>query len=72
MNDLLLSPAETVQFSILEHLTHLDVRDNVIEELDVTSVKTLEYLNCERNGMRSLSVNGLALKNLFAAHNSEY
>ncbi|KAJ8302491.1 hypothetical protein KUTeg_018887 [Tegillarca granosa] len=50
-------------------LTHLDVRDNSVTDLDVRALKALEYLNCERNNMHSLQVNGMSLKNLFAAHN---
>ena len=71
MNNLFLSPEETLHFSILEHLTHLDVRDNYIAELDIRCIKTLEYLNCERNAITSLQINGLALKNLFAANNGQ-
>ena len=69
MNQLILTPSETVKFSILEHMTHLDIRDNIVKELDIRSLKSLEYLNVERNEMTILQVNGMALKNLFAAHN---
>ena len=71
MNQLVLSVDETVNFSMFERLTHVDVRDNRISELDMSSVRTLEYLNCERNAMVSLHVNGTALKNIFAACNCE-
>ena len=40
-------------------------------DLDIRAIRCLEYLNCERNGMKSLQVNGASLKNLFASHNSE-
>ncbi len=69
MNQLTLPPSETMKFTVLEHLTHLDIRDNQVVDLDVRALKTLEYLNCERNNMHTLQVNGTALKNLFAAHN---
>jgi len=72
MNRLVLSADETMYFSTFERLTHVDVRDNRVSELDVSAVRTLEYLNCERNAMSSLHVNGTALKNLFAACNCEY
>ena len=39
-------------------------------DLDIRAIRCLEYLNCERNGMKSLQVNGASLKNLFASHNS--
>ena len=72
MNDLTLPASEVARFTALEHLTHLDIRDNRIDELDIRVVKTLEYLNCERNAMYSLQVNGTALKNLLSAHNCKW
>ncbi|XP_013390226.1 uncharacterized protein LOC106158698 [Lingula anatina] len=69
MNRLTLPPSETTKFHLLEQLTHLDIRDNKVADLDIRSVRTLEYLNCERNKMTTLQVNGASLKNLFAAHN---
>ena len=72
MNLLSLLPSETAKFSFLEVLTHLDVRDNQIPDLDVRSLKALEYLNCERNGMHTLQVNGTSLKNLLASDNGKY
>lgn len=71
MNSLSLLPSETAKFHFLELVTHLDVRDNQIKDLDVRSLKSLEYLNCERNGMQSLQVNGSSLKNLYATDNSK-
>ena len=71
MNRLVLTALETNYFSVFERLTHVDVRDNRIGELDVTAVRTLEYLNCERNAMSTLRASGTALKNLFAACNCE-
>ena len=72
MNSLTLSPSETAKFHVLETVTHLDVRDNHIADLDVRSLKRLEYLNCERSGIKSLQINGSALKNLFASRNGMY
>jgi len=71
MNRLMLPVEETAHFNRFERLTHVDVRDNRISELDVSAVRTIEYLNCERNAMSSLYLNGTALKNLFAACNCE-
>ena len=71
MNLLSLLPSETAKFSFLEILTHLDVRDNHIPDLDIRSLKTLEYLNCERNRMHTLQINGTSLKNLLASHNGK-
>ena len=72
LNQLTLPPTETTKFTALEHLTHLDIRDNFVSELDIRAIKTLEYLNCERNGMHTLQLNGMALKNLFVGHNCKY
>lgn len=72
MNLLSLLPSETTKFSFLELLTHLDVRDNQIPDLDIRSLKALEYLNCERNEMHSLQVNGTSLKNLLASNNGNH
>ena len=72
MNSLSLLPSEMAKFHFLELVTHLDVRDNQIRDLDVRSLKSLEYLNCERNGMLGLQVNGSSLKNLYAANNGKY
>ena len=70
MNELILDPEEASKFGLLEHLTHLDIRDNKVGDIDLRPIKTLEYLNCGRNEIGALQINGLALKNLFAAHNS--
>ena len=43
--------------------------DPQVIDLDIRGLKTLEYLNCERNEMQSLQINGQALKNIFAANN---
>ena len=72
MNQLLLTPEETSKFTLLEHLTHLDIRDNKVGDIDLKALKTLEYLNCGRNEISSIQINGLSLKNFFAPHNCEY
>ena len=72
LNKLELLPTETAKFHSLDHVTHLDIRDNHIVDLDIRAIRCLEYLNCERSGLRSLQINGSALKNVFASHNSEY
>ena len=71
MNSLSVSPVEVVKFHLLELVTHLDVRDNKISELDVRALKALEYLNCSRNSLHTLQVNGAAIKTLVATQNGE-
>ncbi|WAR12148.1 PHLP2-like protein [Mya arenaria] len=56
MNRLTLTPSEMAKFHLLELVTHLDVRDNAITELDVRPLRNLEYLNCERNNIHNLQV----------------
>jgi PH domain/leucine-rich repeat-containing protein phosphatase len=69
MNQLTLNATETMKLTVLEHLTHLDIRDNQVTDLDLRSLRTLEYLNVERNDMVSLQANGMSMKTLFASHN---
>ncbi|GFR82039.1 PH domain leucine-rich repeat-containing protein phosphatase 1 [Elysia marginata] len=69
LNRLQLLPTETAKFHSLEHVTHMDIRENQVTDLDVRAIRHLEYLNCERNNMRSMQLNGSSLKNVFAAHN---
>ena len=72
LNELMLPTIDTLKFAVLEHLTHLDVRDNRISELDLHVLRTLEYLNCERNSVVSLHLNGTSLRILAAAGNREF
>lgn len=71
LNELTLPPTDTLKFVVLERLSHLDVRDNHISELDLRVLRSLECLNCERNSMVSLRLNGTSLRNLAAAGNRE-
>lgn len=72
LNELMLPTIDTLKFTVLEHLTHLDVRDNRISELDLHVLRMLEYLNCERNSVVSLHLNGTSLRILAAAGNREF
>lgn len=72
MNKLTFSPNEMAKFHLLELVTHLDVRDNSITDLDVRPLRNLEYLNCERNKIHSLQVSGGAIKTLLAMKNGKY
>ncbi|KAK0051379.1 PH domain leucine-rich repeat-containing protein phosphatase 2 [Biomphalaria pfeifferi] len=69
LNQLHLMPTETAKFQSLEHVTHLDIRENQITDLDIRAIRSLEYLNCDHNAMRSMQLNGSQLKNVFASHN---
>jgi len=71
LNELTLPTTDTLKFVVLERLTHLDVRDNRISELDLHVLHSLEHLNCERNSMVSLHLNGMSLRSLVASGNRE-
>ncbi|KAL4630989.1 PH domain leucine-rich repeat-containing protein phosphatase 1-like [Arapaima gigas] len=53
----------------LQHVTHLDLRDNQLLELDTSSFHRLEVLRCDRNHLRSLKIQGSLLKSLHASAN---
>ncbi|KAL4646432.1 PH domain leucine-rich repeat-containing protein phosphatase 1 [Arapaima gigas] len=53
----------------LQHVTHLDLRDNRLAEVDASLFPRLEVLHCERNCLRSLRLRGTFLKGLFASTN---
>ncbi|KAL6108454.1 phlpp1 [Pungitius sinensis] len=53
----------------LVHIVQMDLRDTGLQELDVTALRRLELLRCDRNTLSLLRVNGHALKSLHAAHN---
>ncbi|XP_018123219.1 PH domain leucine-rich repeat protein phosphatase 1 isoform X2 [Xenopus laevis] len=53
----------------LPHITQLDLRDNKMTDLDVTTLSNLEILHCERNRLRSLKISGFFLKALYASSN---
>lgn len=69
LNKLVLPPSEQGKLSNLELVTHLDLRDNNITDLDVRCLKKVEYLNCCRNRLKTLQVSGVSLKTLLASHN---
>lgn len=71
MNNLTLPASETVHMSLMEQLTHLDLRMNNIKELDLRCLKSLEYLNVERNDLHTLQLNGTQIKTVFGSYNGQ-
>lgn len=63
---------------VIEHLegnkyiTHMDLRDNQLTDLDLSSFCSLEQLHCERNQLRELTLSGFSLRTLYANSNSEF
>ncbi|XP_028291812.1 PH domain leucine-rich repeat-containing protein phosphatase 2 isoform X2 [Gouania willdenowi] len=50
-------------------VTQLDLRDNYLESLDLSSVCNLETLHCQRNQLGSLTLGGFTLRSLHASSN---
>ena len=53
----------------MQNLTQLDVSENAIEVLDLSALSKLQTLQCSRNSLRDLSVNGRHLTSLIAGNN---
>uniref|UniRef100_A0A8C9TSE7 protein-serine/threonine phosphatase n=1 Tax=Scleropages formosus TaxID=113540 RepID=A0A8C9TSE7_SCLFO len=53
----------------LQHMTHLDLRDNQLLELDASALPHLEVLRCDRNHLHALKICGSHLKILHASAN---
>ncbi|KAL2088791.1 hypothetical protein ACEWY4_015690 [Coilia grayii] len=53
----------------VKQLTHLDVRDNHLTALDLSSACSLESLHCQRNQLGALTLGGFTLRTIHASHN---
>uniref|UniRef100_A0AAY4E459 PH domain leucine-rich repeat-containing protein phosphatase 2 n=1 Tax=Denticeps clupeoides TaxID=299321 RepID=A0AAY4E459_9TELE len=53
----------------VKQLTHLDVRDNCLCTLDLSSACCLESLQCQRNQLGALTLSGFTLRTLHASKN---
>ncbi|KAI2662165.1 PH domain leucine-rich repeat-containing protein phosphatase 2 [Labeo rohita] len=73
--DLRLNGLRCVKSETLEpvkHLTQLDLRDNQLTSLDLSSACSLETLQCQRNQLGALTLSGFTLRTLHASNNREY
>ncbi|XP_030858740.1 PH domain leucine-rich repeat-containing protein phosphatase 2 isoform X3 [Gorilla gorilla gorilla] len=52
-----------------KHVTHVDLRDNRLTDLDLSSLCSLEQLHCGRNQLRELTLSGFSLRTLYASSN---
>ena len=50
----------------------MDLRDNQLTDLDLSSLCSMEQLHCERNQLRELTLSGFSLRTLYANSNSEF
>ncbi|XP_016405589.1 PH domain leucine-rich repeat-containing protein phosphatase 2-like [Sinocyclocheilus rhinocerous] len=70
--DLRLNGLRCVKSETLEpvkHLTQLDLRDNQLTSLDLSSACSLETLQCQRNQLGALTLSGFTLRTLHASDN---
>ncbi|XP_068613253.1 PH domain leucine-rich repeat-containing protein phosphatase 2 [Brachionichthys hirsutus] len=56
-------------FEAVSQVTQLDVRDNCLDSLDLSSVCNLETLHCQRNQLGTLTLGGFTLRVLHAGSN---
>lgn len=52
-------------------MTQLDLRDNCLDSLDLSSICNLETLQCQRNQLGTLTLSGFTLRMLHASSNRE-
>ncbi|KAG7482661.1 PH domain leucine-rich repeat-containing protein phosphatase 2 isoform X1 [Solea senegalensis] len=70
--DLRLNGLRRVKSESLEavtQLTQLDLRDNCLHSLDLSSICNLETLHCQRNQLGALTLSGFTLRMLHASSN---
>ncbi|XP_040052000.2 PH domain leucine-rich repeat-containing protein phosphatase 2 [Gasterosteus aculeatus] len=70
--DLRLNRLHCVKSESLEavsQVTQLDLRDNCLDSLDLSSVCNLETLHCQRNQLGTLTLSGFTLRMLHASSN---
>uniref|UniRef100_A0A3P9QJK8 PH domain leucine-rich repeat-containing protein phosphatase 2 n=1 Tax=Poecilia reticulata TaxID=8081 RepID=A0A3P9QJK8_POERE len=53
----------------VSHVTQLDLRDNCLDSLDLSTVCNLETLHCQRNQLGTLTLSGFSLRMLHAGSN---
>ncbi|XP_030579431.1 PH domain leucine-rich repeat-containing protein phosphatase 2 [Archocentrus centrarchus] len=54
---------------VVSQVTQLDLRDNCLDSLDLSSVCNLETLHCQRNQLGTLTLSGFTLRMLHASSN---
>uniref|UniRef100_A0A7N5ZR94 PH domain leucine-rich repeat-containing protein phosphatase 2 n=1 Tax=Anabas testudineus TaxID=64144 RepID=A0A7N5ZR94_ANATE len=70
--DLRLNGLRWVKSESLEavsQVTQLDLRDNCLDSLDLSSICNLETLHCQRNQLGTLTLSGFTLRMLYASSN---
>ncbi|XP_014745004.1 PREDICTED: PH domain leucine-rich repeat-containing protein phosphatase 2 [Sturnus vulgaris] len=67
LNNLKRAAADTLQGN--KSVAYMDLRDNQMTDLDLSSLVSLEQLHCERNKLRELTLSGFSLRALYANSN---
>lgn len=55
----------------VNQVTHLDLRDNCLDSLDLSTVCNLEVLHCQRNQLGTLTLSGFTLRTCNSSSNRE-
>ncbi|XP_015729727.1 PH domain leucine-rich repeat-containing protein phosphatase 2 [Coturnix japonica] len=67
LNNLKRAAADTLEGN--KSVTYMDLRDNQLTDLDLSSLGCLEQLHCERNKLKELTLSGFSLRALYASNN---
>ncbi|KAF1440867.1 PH domain leucine-rich repeat-containing protein phosphatase 2, partial [Spheniscus demersus] len=67
LNNLKRAAADTLEGN--KSVTYMDLRDNQMTDLDLSSLGSLEQLHCERNKLKELTLSGFSLRALYASSN---
>ncbi|XP_074438653.1 PH domain leucine-rich repeat-containing protein phosphatase 2 isoform X2 [Larus michahellis] len=67
LNNLKRTAADTLEGN--KSVTYMDLRDNQMTDLDLSSLGSLEQLHCERNKLKELTLSGFSLRALYANSN---
>ncbi|XP_056356822.1 PH domain leucine-rich repeat-containing protein phosphatase 2 isoform X2 [Oenanthe melanoleuca] len=67
LNNLKRAASDTLEGN--KSVAYMDLRDNQMTDLDLSSLVSLEQLHCERNKLRELTLSGFSLRALYANSN---
>ncbi|NXE26892.1 PHLP2 phosphatase, partial [Ardeotis kori] len=67
LNNLKRAATDTLEGN--KSVTYMDLRDNQMTNLDLSSLGSLEQLHCERNKLKELTLSGFSLRALYANNN---
>uniref|UniRef100_A0A8C9LC24 PH domain leucine-rich repeat-containing protein phosphatase 2 n=1 Tax=Pavo cristatus TaxID=9049 RepID=A0A8C9LC24_PAVCR len=67
LNNLKRAAADTLEGN--KSVIYMDLRDNQLTDLDLSSLGSLEQLHCERNKLKELTLSGFSLRALYANNN---